>query len=222
MSLQNLHRLNIVHRDIKPSNMMLTTSGKCVLIDLGLARHVAAESCPKAMPVADHSAGGVEPDKGVSPELPNVALFAPRTQGELAFARQKARAEEQASQASAPALSKVSGCTGTLLYMAPELAKSSDHVSLRYPKALDIWSVGASVLEMMQNTNALRNPRRRENSHTTTITDASSFVAACLQQRPGDRPTVSALLNSPWLKELSPSSVDWEAYRVQALAYLQH
>ena len=34
----------IVHRDIKPQNVMLATSGRAILIDLGIARHTTLES----------------------------------------------------------------------------------------------------------------------------------------------------------------------------------
>ena len=47
-TIEALWAARIVHRDIKPGNLMLATNGRAVLIDLGLARHVALGSLTTA------------------------------------------------------------------------------------------------------------------------------------------------------------------------------
>jgi len=44
LAIEHLWESRIVHRDIKPNNIMMSTQGRAVLIDLGLARHLKLES----------------------------------------------------------------------------------------------------------------------------------------------------------------------------------
>jgi serine/threonine-protein kinase len=43
-AIEEMWQLRIVHRDIKPANIMLKNNGNCVLIDLGIARHLNSSS----------------------------------------------------------------------------------------------------------------------------------------------------------------------------------
>jgi len=42
--LEAIHQAGLVHRDVKPENIMITRSGRVVLMDFGLAKRVEAES----------------------------------------------------------------------------------------------------------------------------------------------------------------------------------
>lgn len=43
-AINELWAFRVVHRDIKPANIMRRTTGECVLIDLGVARHLSQQS----------------------------------------------------------------------------------------------------------------------------------------------------------------------------------
>jgi serine/threonine protein kinase len=44
LALEQIWSKRIVHRDVKPNNIMLTSAGRAVLIDLGIARHIDLHS----------------------------------------------------------------------------------------------------------------------------------------------------------------------------------
>lgn len=222
-SLANMHRLDMVHRDIKPSNMMLSTDGRCVLIDLGLARYAESEPSPEAEEEALARGGADASEVGpIVSEVPGSA--------EAVKQPDAAIKESAAKRSTTSSLSALTTCTGTRLYMAPELLPKQARVILKQPKALDVWSLGASLLEMAYGASAVRRMRRYPkqiipkaelsgDALASKITGVTSFIEACLQYNPTDRPSVEALLNSPWLRDLSADDIDWLSYKQQALTY---
>ena len=48
-AVQHAHELDIVHRDLKPSNIIVTESGKPIVLDFGLAKTLAEEDGQDAM-----------------------------------------------------------------------------------------------------------------------------------------------------------------------------
>ncbi len=92
--------------------------------------------------------------------------------------------------------------------------------SLAYTTAADIWSVGVLAFEMLcgfpplssaNPYNERQQPRQPQQQGLPAgesplrfpafvSPGARDFIATCLAERPGDRPTAVQLLRHPWLK----------------------
>jgi len=103
---------------------------------------------------------------------------------------------------------------GTPFWMAPEVIQEE------YDKEADIWSLGITAIEMAEgkppyyNIHPMRaifmiptRPPPKLTNPDAWSPDFNSFVAACLQKKPQDRPTAIKLLKHPFiLKERSVKS----------------
>ncbi|KAI3424667.1 Separase, partial [Psidium guajava] len=102
---------------------------------------------------------------------------------------------------------------GTPLWMAPEVVKNES-----YGSAADIWSLGCTVLEMLtrqppyshlEGMQALFRIGRGEPPPVpdSLSREAQDLILRCLQVNPNDRPSAGQLLDHPFVRKPSTSSV---------------
>ncbi|CAN0841261.1 Mitogen-activated protein kinase kinase kinase YODA [Linum grandiflorum] len=102
---------------------------------------------------------------------------------------------------------------GSPYWMAPEVIKNSTGCNL----AVDIWSLGCTVLEMASGKPPwsqyegvaamfkIGNSRELPAIPDHLSDDGKDFIMQCLQRNPSRRPTASKLLEHPFVKNIAPS-----------------
>lgn len=122
---------------------------------------------------------------------------------------------------------------GCQSYMAPERIKSRNpNDAITYTVQSDIWSLGLSILEVAKGSYPYP-PETHRNifSQLSAIVDgtppslpedrfspaARSFVNACLNKVPDNRPTYAKLLSHPWLVKYRDEKVDIGSFVKKAL-----
>ncbi|CBI23895.3 unnamed protein product, partial [Vitis vinifera] len=113
--------------------------------------------------------------------------------------------------AKATKLNDVKSFKGTLRWMAPEVFNQKNE---GYGLAVNIWSLGCTVLEMltcrppysnMEDGQVISKIYRSEPPDVpdSFSSDARDFILKCLQVNPSDRPTAGELLDHPFVKRPS-------------------
>lgn len=105
--------------------------------------------------------------------------------------------------------SLANSCKGTLLYMAPEMIEPTAD-SRRYGLAVDIWSLGCTIIEMADGKGPWSHLKgfsfffKVSQGELPPIpdhlsSDAKDFIRRCLKWKPEERANVSELLHHPFV-----------------------
>lgn len=110
--------------------------------------------------------------------------------------------------------SLANSCKGTLLYMAPEMIEPPAD-SRRYGLAVDIWSLGCTIIEMADGKGPWSHLKgfsfffKVSQGELPPIPDilsseAKDFIRRCLKWKPEERANVSELLHHPFVTNAPP------------------
>ena len=150
LALEHLHSKGIIHRDLKPENVLMGSDGHAVLTDFGLAKDFrgGAKKEPAALaavPVAAASDAGAGAGDGDGGGAGTAGVGAP---GAAAAAASGSNAPGGGSDGGGGGAEageeRARTLCGTTEYMAPEMLKRTG-----YGNAVDFWSLGALMFEMM-------------------------------------------------------------------------
>ncbi|XP_008227651.1 PREDICTED: mitogen-activated protein kinase kinase kinase YODA [Prunus mume] len=119
---------------------------------------------------------------------------------------------------------------GSPYWMAPEVVMNINGYSL----AVDIWSLGCTILEMATSKPPwsqyegvaaifkIGNSKDIPEIPDHLSKDAKSFVRLCLQRNPSERPTASKLLDHPFIREQTSTRISNTKLTKDAFPYASH
>eukprot|EP01012_Entosiphon_sulcatum_P005268 TRINITY_DN12303_c0_g1_i1.p1 TRINITY_DN12303_c0_g1~~TRINITY_DN12303_c0_g1_i1.p1 ORF type:complete len:755 (+),score=79.30 TRINITY_DN12303_c0_g1_i1:218-2266(+) len=206
-ALAYLHRHRVVHGDLKPQNVLLDSTGRCRLVDFGLAKAFSSA-------VAD--------THQTTNTMPSLAQF-----GESTVTSKLSGLHS----ATATASSADSG-GGTISYMAPEVFL---HPRVERAASTDMWAFGLTILRLSIRGHLWDHVPNRTylpalSIHIATVgrhpippdatlcddTALSRLCDACVQPNPRLRPSARRALTS-----LSPTAGDAQPVRGERPSGLQ-
>ncbi|XWS47172.1 hypothetical protein CRYUN_Cryun14cG0130500 [Craigia yunnanensis] len=152
LALEYLHNLGIVYRDLKPENIMIQENGHIMLVDFDLST--------KLSPISPKNSTPLNPVIQRAPGSVKKKRFSPFQR----YCNSGISPDDSASQASvnsehneSNSVEKSKSFVGTEEYVAPEIISGNGH-----DFAVDWWSLGIVLHEMLYGTTPFRGSNRKE------------------------------------------------------------